>query len=470
MAKGRNRQLIVSGLLLTSLPSLASAQDQTTSVESSSTQPALSPTDIPLELWGIANSLLSSYYPSTTVSNVASLTWPSVVVIESSTYTVHSATKSSATSPTTSPSISSSASPISSPTTLATIPVTSNDVSRPLSTDTSTATGAEPSDEANESSGHPKDRTLGIALGIVFGVIAVAVMILALCCVDRRQKRHGGNGIFPSRRRRATSPTDSEVGAWRARHPHMGMVTTIAGPMAQAHNRPPREWVDRYNRLADQQTPPAHMHPAFMHQHIDSTGTATESNPFFTPEARSTENAGLPSAQPEYHPGYPQVPIKSGFNVDVVPYAPYRPEARRSQSSHRRSSSSDRSMVERVSRPPTPFSPMMMLQASSPPKHTNPFVSEYDEDAAQRQRLTQQEPEAYEGDDVVSPMQPPSRSPARRHSPMVHYPSWTEVSEFNFSGESDLSDGNMRAHRSTSSGRDDYGRDRDSVVGRTELA
>jgi hypothetical protein len=301
-------------------------------------------------------------------------------------------------------------------------------------------------------------------------VIAVAVMILALCCVDRRQKKHGGNGIFPNRRRRATSPTDSEVGAWRARHPHMGMVTTIAGPMVQAHNRPPREWVDRYNRLADQQTPPAHMHPAFMHQHTDSTGTAPESNPFFTPEARSTENAGLPSAQPDYHPGYPQVPNKSGFNVDVVPYAPYRPEARRSHSSHRRSTSSDRSMVERVSRPPTPFSPMMMLQASSPPQHTNPFVSEYDEDAAQRQRLTQQEPEAYEGDDVVSPMQPPSRSPARRHSPMVHYPSWTEVSEFNFSGESDLSDGNMRAHRSRISGEDGYGRDRDSVVGRTELA
>jgi hypothetical protein len=301
-------------------------------------------------------------------------------------------------------------------------------------------------------------------------VVAVAVMIFALCCVDRRQKKHGGTVIFPSRRRRATSPTDSEFGAWRARHPHMGMVTTIAGPMAQAHNRPPREWVDRYNRLADQQTPPAHMHPAFMHQHTDSTGTATESNPFFTPGTCSTEAAGLQSAQPDYHPGYPQVLNKSGFNVDVVPYAPYRPEARRSQSSHRRSSSSDRSMVERVSRPPTPFSPMMMLQASSPPQHANPFVSEYDEDVAQRQRLTQQEPETYEGDDVVSPMKLPSRSPARRHSPLVHYPSWSEVSEFNFSGESDLSDGDARMQRIRSYGGDGYRRDRDSVVGRTELA
>jgi hypothetical protein len=114
----------------------------------------------------------------------------------------------------------------------------------------------------------------------------------------------------------------------------------------------------------------------------------------------------------------------------------------------------------------------MMMQASmsSPPQTTNPFVSDYDEDAAQRQRLTQPEPEAYEGDDLVSPMQPPSRSPARRHSPLVHYPSWSEVSEFDFTGEADIGDRSVRAQRSRSSGGDGYRRDRESVVGRTELA
>lgn len=462
MAKGRNRPQAAVCLLLASISSIASAQEQTTSIsvaptptsakaETSSTQATASTTDIPLELWGIANSLLSSYYPSTTISDIASLTWPSVVVIGSSTYT-HTP----------------SSEPTTSPTTLATVPVSSQDVNRPLATDTSTASDAEPSEDPREPSGHPKDRTLGIALGVVFGVIAVALMLLALCCVDRRQKKHGRNGLFPSRKRRATSPTDSEVGAWRARHPHMGLVATVAPPMSQANNRPPREWVDRYNRLADQQTPPAHMHPAFMHQHTDSAGSASENNAFFTPADRSTENTIPRIAQHDYHPGYPN--SKSGFNVDVVPYTPYRPEARNSQTSYRRSSSSDRSMVERNSRPPTPFSPMMMLQASSPPQQTNPFVSDDDEDAAQRQRLTQQEPEAYEGDDVVSPMQPPSRSPARRHSPLVHYPSWSEVSEFNFTGESDLGDRNVRAQSSSSSGRDYYGRDRESVVGRTELA
>jgi len=466
MANRRSRQQLAAYLtLLASVPSFSSAQEQTTgisvtptstsaSIEASSTQPAPSTTDVPLALWSIADVLLSSYYPSTTISDIASLTWPSVVVIDSSTYTRSLVN----TSPTTSPTTSS--------TTLATVPVSSNDVSRPLATDTSTANEPEPSTDANESNGPPKDRTLGIALGVVFGVLAVAVMTFALCCVDRRQKKHGGNGIFPSRKRRATSPTDSEVGAWRARHPHMSLVSTIAPPMSQANNRPPREWVDRYNRLADQQTPPVHMHPAFQHQHSDSTGATSETNPFFTPMARSTENTGLPTEQHDYHPGYP----KTGFNVDVVPYTPYRPDARRSHSSYRRSVSSNRSMEDPNSRPPTPFSPMMMLQASLPPQATNTFVSDYDEDAAQRQRLTQPEPETNEGDDIVSPMQPPSRSPARRHSPLVHYPSWSEVSEFDFTGEGDLGDRSVRAQRSRSSGGDGYRRDRESVVGRTELA
>jgi len=467
MAKSRSRQHFVAYLvLLASASSYGNAQEQTTGISVAPTSTAANieadatelaavvTSDVPLALWGIANSLLSSYYPSTSISEVASLTWPSVVVIESSTYTR---------TPTTTPSTTSST---TLPTTLATVPLSSHDLNRPLATDTSTASEAEPSEDANQSPSPPKDRTLGIALGVVFGVLAVAVMIFALCCVDRRQKKHGGSGIFPSRKRRATSPTDSEVGAWRARHPHMGLVTTIAGPMSQVHNRPPREWVDRYNRLADQQTPPAHMHPAFMHQHIDSTGPIPETNPFFAPAERSTEITGLQTEPHGYHPGYP----KPGFDVNVTPYTPYRPEARRSHTSYRRSTSSDRSLEERNSRPPTPFSPMMMMQASSPPQATNPFVSEYDEDLAQRQRLTQHELEAYEGDEIVSPMQPPSRSPARRHSPQVHYPSWSEVSEFNFSGEADLGDRSVRAQRSRGSGGDGYRRDRESVVGRTELA
>lgn len=465
MANSRHRQRLTACLLFSAF---AGAQEQTASisvlptatsanVESNSADPSPTTTDVPLQLWNIANSLLSSYYPSTSISDIATLTWPSVVVIESSTYT-HSPTASSKIPATTSP------------TTLATISASSQDVSRPLATDTSSTSDAEPSGEPKKLD-RPKDRTLGIALGVVFGVLAVAVMLLALCCIDRRQKKHGGTGLFPSRRRRATSPTDSEVGAWRARHPHMGLVSTITGPMTQVNNRQPREWVDRYNRLADQQTPPAHMHPAFMQQNTEYTGAASETNPFFAPVARSNEDANRHSEQQEYHPGYP----KTGFNVEVVPHTPHRPNARRSQSSRRRSMNSNPSTIEeeeeRTSRPPTPFSPMMMLQASLPPHQaTNPFISDEDEDSAQRQRLTQHEPERYEADDVVSPIHPPSRSPARHYSPLVHYPSWSEVSEFDFSGESDLGDRRVKAQRSRNSGDDGYGRDRESVVGRLELA
>lgn len=466
MANSQRRQRVAACILISSMSQFASAQETTgidvpatatsSNPDATATEPTAPTTDVPLQLWSIANSLLSTYYPSTSISDIATLTWPSVVVIESSTYT-HSAPESSAVSPTTTP------------TSFSTVPASSQDVSRPLATDTSNSSETGSQDEASKQD-RPKDRTLGIALGVVFGVLAVAVMIFALCCIDRRQKKHGGKGLFPSRRRRATSPTDSEVGAWRARHPHMGLVSTMTRPMSQVHNRQPREWVDRYNRLADQQTPPAHMHPAFLQQNADSTGTAAETNPFFAPTAQPSENANRQNEQQEYHPGYP----KPGFNVDVVPYTPYRPNARRSHSSRRRSTSSLRSIDEEDethSRPPTPFSPMMMLQTSLPPHQANnPFTSDDDEDAAQRQRLTQREPETYEADDVVHPIQAPLRSPARRYSPLVHYPSWSEVSEFDFTGESDLADQRVRAQRSRGSVDDGYGRDRESVVGRLELA
>ena len=558
MGNHRRIQSLTAALILAGAISHTNAQEQTAASDVSPTPTQSvsrsdgasattsisgsesSSTDVPLELWGIANGLLSSYYPSTTVSNVASLTWPSVVVIGSSTYTREPSTTS----------------PTASPSTLATSAISSQDVSRPVATDSNTANDAEPTETPEESgSGQPKDRTLGIALGVVFGVLAIGLMAFALLCIHHRQKKHGGTGLFPSRRRRAGSPTDSEVGAWRARHPHMSLVANAAtggSSMTQVRDNdninddlPPREWVKRYNRLADQQTPPAHLHPAFMHRHNDSIGTVGESNPFFPPaEHRSSPQLDIgvshyDNERNEYHPGYPK--SKPAFNNVITAYKPEEEEegpTRRSQSSHnndrRRSSfSSERSDgdidLERNSRPPTPFSPMMMLQTSLPPfqrqdhleqpreqqqmqqtqplnqppsnpQHhnrnpSNPFTSIEDpEDHRQQyQTLIPSHPQSHyqaedeEDDDVVHPMlhsqhhqPPPSKSPARRHSPMVHYPSWSEVSEFDFTGESSssLSREQQRHSRTRSGGgngdgsgdRDGYGRDRESVVGRWELA
>lgn len=419
---------------------------------STASQSASSTTDAPLQLWGIANSLLSEYYPSATITDVASLTWPSTALIESSTSMAHSAESSSKPSSVLSSSTS------------------SLDVNRPLATETTASSEPEPSAvTSDESKGQPRDRKLGIALGVSFGVLSLGLVFLALFCVHRRRKQHSGTGIFPNRRR-VGSPTDSEIGEWRSRHPHMGLVTTITSPMSQTQNRAPREWVERYNRLSGHPTPPVYMHPAFTHQASGSAGiSSSETNPFFTPANRSTEHADYQNEAAEYHPGYPQ----SGFTAATVPYTPYRPVARRSQSSHRRSSTSSGLRDERNSRPPTPFSPMMMLQASSPAKQ-NPFTSaqdnDADDDAAERQRVTRAEQETHEENDEVSPMQPPSKSPARRSSPLIHYPSWSEVSEFDFTGESDANGRELRGKRSGNGSVDGFRRERESVVGRTELA
>ncbi|KAM0723080.1 hypothetical protein Q7P37_001280 [Cladosporium fusiforme] len=477
-------QLAAHVLLVTAF---AQAQDATTSTNRSPTSAETTPIRTgqssasigsepttavnPLQLWDIANSLLSVYYPSTTISDIASLTWPTEVVIGSSTYTRDPGTASpsdSSPTPSISPPSSLSSSFTTSPSsTIASAAVSSVQISRPVTTDESTASESEPS-ESPEPAGYPRDRVLGIALGVVFGVLAVAVMMFALVCIHRRQKRHGGTGIFPNRRRTA-SPTDSEIGEWRARHPHMDLITNATAPMTQRQNRPPRDWVDDYNRLSDQYTPPVHMHPAFMHQHTNSAGTLSETNPFFTQSDRAVQHADRYNDDSDYHPGYP----KAGPNATLSEYKPYKPDLRPSQSSHRRSSTSS------LDRPPTPFSPMMMMQTSSPPQrnlnNTNPFTStadDYSEDIAQRQHLIRQDydHEANEGNDVVSPMQPPSKSPARRYSPLVHYPSWSEISEFDFTGENNSGGRGARDRRSGSTGPDGYGRNRESVVGRTELA
>jgi len=78
VSNDRSVSSTLSSLSPTASPAISSASPTTTS-------------DVPLELWGIAESLLSSYYPSTTVTQVASLTWPTAVVIDGSTHSVHSA-------------------------------------------------------------------------------------------------------------------------------------------------------------------------------------------------------------------------------------------------------------------------------------------------------------------------------------------------------------------------------------------
>lgn len=390
----------------------------TSSIASSAT--SATSEDHPMQLWSIADSLISSYYPSSTITNVAALTWPANVVIGSSTYSVHPE---------------------------ATLSSTSLSNNKPATTD---APVAAPKDGPSNPK-HTRDRTLGIALGVVFGIVGAGLIAFILFCLHRRRK---------SSSQRGTSTIDDEIGAWRSPQPEMGTVSTATGPLSPPDG-PSRAWLDRYNRLSNQHTPPVHLHPAFTHRHTNDTNTSSEENPFFTPMERSqVEMQHYPDYHPEdteYHPGfpssYPAVPA-----ADTAAYAPM--PTRRSQSSHRHSSSSARPDPD--SRPPTPFSPMMMLSGSTPARN-NPFASPEDHEVAMARQ------EAEEEDDLVSPILPPQRSP-RRNSPLVHYPSWGEVSEFDFSGENGGRSRGLREQSSGSSGGDGYRRERESIVGRTELA
>ncbi|KAI4767126.1 hypothetical protein E4T45_14421, partial [Aureobasidium sp. EXF-8846] len=149
-----------------------------------------------------AGSLIKSNSPSTTVTNVASITWPTTVVIGSKTYTIPSTETSDSTSTTTSAAIS--LSPAISSTTENARPVLASTASTTLSSATAASSSQ---DSQTHSSG---DKKLGIILGVVLGSIALAVGVFLIWLLHRRRKNTGT--FF---KRRPSSPSDTEVSSWR---------------------------------------------------------------------------------------------------------------------------------------------------------------------------------------------------------------------------------------------------------------
>ncbi|KAK5137345.1 hypothetical protein LTR08_008922 [Meristemomyces frigidus] len=352
--------------------------------------------DIPLSLWAIADSLLTSYYPSTTLTQVASLTWPTAVVIGGATYSAHSGTQGGV---------------ISSPATSILAEATSTGTSSPHHATSS-------------------DKKLGIIIGVVVGAIAVAVLGVVFCCLWRRKRRSGA--YF--QRRGTPSISDSEVDAWRS--PEQTHRSTAAFNPSHGSTEKFNQGPVMQERLAP---PPMAMHPAYVRQY--SSQSSAEDNPFFTPQERSEHSYEMeaePVRPAELGTGQQGHHTERGMGEAV---------------SNRRSSSS----VRRHSRPTTPFSPVGMrgLASAAPPQHLhgNPFTSLEDDEA----------------DDVISPIIP-VRSPERRHSPMVHYPSWNEISEFDFVGDQHAR-ASMGGQLRAEDGGDGYRpARRESVLGRHELA
>lgn len=357
----------------------------TSSSSSSSSYP-----DVPLSLLSVAESLLSKYYPSTTLTGVASLSWPGTVVIGTKTYHVTHPGSTKATTKTSERTSIHTADP--------------------------TAVGAETDKVPHDQKG---DKRLAIILGVVIGVVAFTVMGVIFCCLWRRRRQ---TGTFFMRRR---TPSVVSNDSWRPgqsgpqNYRNFGTTSYVSGPLDPGHSKQPNAFVTPRGN-----TPQMAMHPAVLH--AQSSRSTSDDNPFYTPEERSLRST-------------------THLNPHELDGQPVRhAELDHDEPFNRRSSSSIRN-----SRPPTPFSPMMMMPmpdpSSRPALHVNPFSSAEDAEA----------------DDVVSPILP-GRSPERRHSPMVHYPSWDEVSEFNFSG-------NGRDRRAEDGG-DGFQSSRQRVDGRHEMA
>ncbi|KAK3680469.1 hypothetical protein LTR37_021224 [Vermiconidia calcicola] len=346
--------------------------------------------DVPLSLWTLAESLIDEAYPSTTVQGIRTLSWPTTIVLGSTTYTVQPGETTST------------------PSTLS----TSTRKAEP--TDTSSEAAHEGAKSQSNSEG---DKRLAIILGVVLGLIAFAIMGVLFFCLWRRRK---DSGSFFMRR---STPSQRSTRSWMPNGPNphnLGNTAYAAGPMTERDNM--------YRRMSDvpkRKTPPSSARAALLRQ--QSSRSTSDDNPFYTPE----ERASMPS---DHHELDAQQIEQNDFGYGWA-------ERRRSSDSIQRS------------RPTTPFMPAMMMQTSDPATrpqqaHHNPFTS----------------PEDREADDVVSPILP-TRSPERRHSPMVHYPSFDEVSDFNFSGQ-DSRDG----QRYSTGGGDGWRPGRERRDGRYELA
>lgn len=380
-------------------------------------------TDVPLSLWDVANSLLASHYPSTSLDGVATLTWPSTVVIGGTTYNAHSLSDAIAT-----------------PTSLSTHGVAVSPT--PTSTDSARMDGEKSGDAFG-------DKKLGIILGCVIGLVTLVLVGVVFCCLKRRKDDTGSFFM----RRRTPSIASSDIRSWlpRSRPDTFGNTTYVSAGNPNLNSEPWNKQPPVAVRPSMSE-PRISQHPAFAAARLHGSSRSTsEDNPFYTPAERV-------DAQPRYN-----------ADLERGRYDPHPVELGHDEAPRRRSSDSLRASGDR---PPTPFSPMEMMGFGAPRAEPLSKVDrqDYGQDPVMQSHRPFNNPFSSpedEEDDMVSPILP-SKSPDRRYSPMVHYPSWSEVSEFDFNG-----DGRQRL-RNVSSGETDGGDGwhpvRERTDGRYELA
>lgn len=231
-------------------------------------------------LWAGGESLLSSIYPTSPYGNIATLTWPSSVLLGSSTVSVPHSTTPSTTSI---PSITSATSS----------PSTISSVNAPLVSISSHA--AEPTQSASDpsqavaSKSNDHNKILGIVLGVVFGVLVLAVVICVFLFCQRRRRR--GRILRPYE-----SPAgESEIQSWRQPSSNT-FASQIPDNYETGLARPPRSIFLPANPYQHANNPYQHVpNPYQNDQAIRSLegaapyeSAASEDNPFYTPEERQS--------------------------------------------------------------------------------------------------------------------------------------------------------------------------------------
>ncbi|KAF2722840.1 hypothetical protein K431DRAFT_283666 [Polychaeton citri CBS 116435] len=406
---------------------MSSSSTSTTSATSAST------TDPPLAFWSLADSLISSYYPSTTITNINDLTFPPTVVIGGSTIVASSTVLDQ--TPTSRSSI------------LPTSSISGNQAQQSSDAAAPVTSTASPSHQRSDEG----DRNLGIILGVVLGAISLGLLVTLIWCLRRRRQHRG------LQERQQPSPSQTEIASeWRRE-------TTGT----------PQMWLDLYNRQVWQHTPPVSKHPAFIHSLAQPRTPAERSDPFLSSQERvdaplagrahssSREMVAAPAeldATPSAAPStamlqhsrspYTRDLTNSSGSSSVPFYTPdesVEPQYRVAPLdflSPAESAQQSMPFLEHhePTKPAAPVFPMPYNQSRQlinndldPPSHSryspyrdsNPFMSQEENDTST---------------DAISPILP-VRNPKRGSAPKIHYPSWKEVSGFNFMSEGDP-DGN----------------------------
>lgn len=438
-----------SGLALGLVGSMAAAQTNTASQTGSSTATSSadqssttgsSNSDLIQSLWSGAESLLSSVYPSSSVTQVASLTWPSSVVIGGTTYAVTSASGSS--------TFATSASSTSA----------TND--KPV--ETSAAAGNTTSTQSNNSGSDKDDKRIGIIVGVVLGCVALGLLGFMLWWVHRRNKRTGT--FF---RHRPRSATDSEIQNWRS-------------PESSTSQFP-----EKYANIS---APPPPM-PLMEARHwstgetISSDHSRSSANPFYTPHESHAELAADSSRRNSLHsihelrgdgprhssnenrPSTPFSPAAmmamAGSPVSPIspsdeyqnhglyrPMQDYRNTFSEQPMQNNRNAFPEQSMQDYrnpFAQGPSTFQPYTHEHQPQSYNSTNSYnahqpqagdyASQYHHPLSHPRNVMNpftHEDDEDDNDVFDTPPRIPTRSPKRNSSPTVHYPSGPELSTFDF--------------------------------------